>query len=122
MVGINLALNLALVFPLQERGLALATALCAIFQVIWLSFKIRRLVPELAWRSVIMGGSKALLATAVMTGALLAVGSSSQFERLVGDRAPLELGVLVAVGLLAYGLSARVLRVDELRAVLRRSK
>ena len=122
MVGINLALNLALVFPLQERGLALATAICAIFQVIWLSFKIRRLVPELAWRPVMIGGLKALLATAVMTGALLAVGSSSQFQRLVGDRAPLELGVLVAVGLLTYGLAARVLRMDELRAVLRRSK
>ncbi|MCH8150350.1 MAG: murein biosynthesis integral membrane protein MurJ [Planctomycetes bacterium] len=120
MVGINLALNLALVFPLQERGLALATAMCAIFQVTWLSFKIRRLVPELDWRSVMLGGSKALLATAVMTGALLAVGSSSQFERLVGDRASIELGVLVVVGVLTYGLAARVMRMEELRIILRR--
>ena len=63
----------------------------------------------------------ALLATAVMTGALLAVGSSSQFQRLVGDRALIELGVLVAVGVLTYGLAARVLRMEELRAILRRS-
>ena len=56
MVGVNLGLNLALVAPLEERGLALATALCAGIQVIWLSVKLRSVVPQLAWELPSLSG------------------------------------------------------------------
>ena len=52
MVGINFLMNLSLVFVLQERGLALATAVCAGIQVIWLSRLLAREVPEIRWRKL----------------------------------------------------------------------
>ena len=113
-VGLNVAMNLALVFVLQERGLALATAVCAVIQVSVLSARLRAIVPELAWRRI--------AATAVMTTALTVLAVGVLPGSWVQKQPVAELIVQVATGVVAYGLASRVLGVKELHAVIRRSR
>ena len=120
-VGVNFVLNLILVFPMEERGLALATAICATMQIIWLLIRIRLLVPQIAWRQVAVGVGKSLLATSAMTLVLLILISPS----VVGDVAragpAAKLVTLVAAGVFTYGLAAYLLKIDELTIILRRA-
>jgi putative peptidoglycan lipid II flippase len=118
MVFLNLAMNLVLVFLLQERGVALATAICATIQVCWLLTKLRTMVPEIEWRPIATVVARMLVATAVMAGALTAVLSSG----LARGNLPVRLVALVVAGVLSYALAAYLLRIDELGMALRRGR
>jgi putative peptidoglycan lipid II flippase len=68
MVGVNLALNLVLVWPMQEAGLALATAATA-----WLNFAACLLLlgrkMERSWvGEIVQGNARTALAAAIMAG------------------------------------------------------
>ena len=120
MVVLNFALNLALVFPLKERGLALSTAVCATIQVIWLATRLNRQLPELRWRVIAGAVVRMLLATAVMSAVLAALSLPTVLGDAIGANAAIRLAVLVAAGVLSYALAAFLLRIEELRSVLRR--
>ncbi len=122
MVGVNFVLNLVLVFPLEERGLALATAACAVVQVIWLGAGLRRLVPELAWRKVAAGVVKSVVATVIMVVVLLIVSSPSLVGGLARTGPVVRLTTLVVLGVVAYMVAARLLRIEELGVALRGRK
>ena len=113
MVCLNLGLNLSLVSVLQERGLALATALCAVIQVTWLLTKLDRVLPGVAWASIAVGVGKSLVATAIMAAALTAL-KSFKFHDLT------YVIVLVMTGMLTYALAGKLLRIEELKWVYRR--
>lgn len=119
MVCVNFAMNLGLVFILEERGLALATALCAIVQVIWLSTALASTLPELEWRRIAAGAVRMLLATGIMAAALSAVAWSGLGDRLIGESAGARLGTLVLSGIAIYVIAARVLQIEELDTVFR---
>ncbi len=70
MVAVNLALNLALVWPLQEAGLAAATSVSAALQVGVLLVLLRRHAPLRGFGRLVVGGGKTLLATACMAAAV----------------------------------------------------
>jgi putative peptidoglycan lipid II flippase len=89
-VGLNLALNLTLIWPLAERGLAVATAVAAAAQVLALAVAFSRRQSRLDWSSLGVTVARSLLATAVM-----AVACRATLDRL----APGE------------GLSSQLLRV-----------
>ncbi len=119
MVLLNLAMNLALVFPLQERGLALATAVCAVIQVCWLLVKLPGLTPTIAWASIATCAGKTLAATAVMAcvlGLLLTPGVTG---RLLAGHDLARLITLVIAGVISFTLAARVMRIDELNLIMR---
>ncbi len=122
MVGVNFAMNLSLVFILEERGLALATALCAIVQVIWLSTTLARALPELEWRRIATGAVRMLLATGIMATALGAVAWSTLADRLIGESAEARLATLVLTGSAIYVIAAKVLQIEELAMVFRRKR
>lgn len=115
MVFANLALNLILVFPLEERGVALATAITSCVQVLWLLQALRGRLPTLHSRWILSGCTRMLLASiALALGTLLPrmiVGS----DYWAALRPGLQLAVSVTAGMLAYALGARALRLDELR-------
>jgi len=69
-VGLNLALNLALIWPLAERGLAVATAVAATVQVVLLVTIFSRRRSPLAWGAL----RKTLVQTALATAAMTVVG------------------------------------------------
>jgi putative peptidoglycan lipid II flippase len=72
-VALNLALNLALIWPLAEAGLAVATSLCASLQVIWLTAAFSRRHAGLAWRSLLATAARTLAATLAMAATVYAV-------------------------------------------------
>lgn len=125
MVGLNLVLNLTLVFgtSLGVAGLAWSTAVCAILQSLILgrvlSSRVGRLFDGDAVRSVM----RTVACTLVM---LLAVAAAMWFVPFDGlglgtwAGAAVELGVLAAVGGVVFSSAARLLRMPELRWALGR--
>ncbi|MCO6436372.1 MAG: murein biosynthesis integral membrane protein MurJ [Phycisphaerae bacterium] len=119
MVGLNFVLNLALVFPLKERGLALSSALCAWIQVIWLALSLGRFLP--AWSMVDLLGPavRALIATAVMG---LVVGQLSRLplpEGMFNPKGAVSLLAYVLAGVVAYLAVSWWLGAEELRMLFR---
>lgn len=114
-VFLNLVLNLLLVqTALRESGLALATTICAVLQVVLLLRACARATP-LAWREI--GGSVArtLVATAMMAAAVLLAGAA------LGDAGPkLRLVAMVGAGVVGFLPAAWLLRCAELREAVKR--
>lgn len=114
-VGVNLALNLALVKVMGYRGLALGTTLAALFNAGMLVWMLDRR----------MGGlerARTALALGKITVASLAMGAAAVLSAwwlsavVPGDgTAPRALRVALAIGagLLVLGLAARALRMSE---------
>ena len=65
-VALNLTLNLTLIWPLAERGLAVATAFSASTQVVILAVIFSRYKSPLAWRAVALTLLRTLFATLLM--------------------------------------------------------
>jgi putative peptidoglycan lipid II flippase len=120
-VGLNLALNLTLVWWLREAGLAAATAVCATLQVVGLSWLLSRRVDLRGWRNVAISGGRSALAAAVMAVVCLVV--VGQFPRgPLSGRLGLRLArvlVPVAAGVLTYGGLSALLGAEEMRVFLR---
>ncbi len=122
MVALNFTLNLSLVWFMQEGGLAASTSLAAIGQCGLLLFILRRRLGRLGLASLCTMLAKALFCGGIM---LLAAGSVdkglsalswlSPEHRLLG--AWVRLPVTVLVALLAYGVSARLMAMEELQHV-----
>ncbi|MHC4403452.1 MAG: murein biosynthesis integral membrane protein MurJ [Planctomycetota bacterium] len=70
-VGLNLMLNLALIWPLAETGLAVATAISAGVQVVLLAYVFSRRKSPLGWPAL----GATIVRTAIATAAMAAVGS-----------------------------------------------
>jgi putative peptidoglycan lipid II flippase len=120
MVGVNLLLNLVLVWPLAEAGLALSTALVAGLQVLLLLIIFSRRSSRVDWREVMATCGRTALATLIMAvGVYLALGwmppGSSltlQVLRVVG---PCVLAVAIFLG------AALLMRQPELSILYQRS-
>jgi putative peptidoglycan lipid II flippase len=68
-VAVNVVLNLLLIWPLAEAGLALSTSLAACFQAIALAIVFSRKLSRLAWRELARTTGQTVLATVAMTAA-----------------------------------------------------
>jgi putative peptidoglycan lipid II flippase len=119
-VVLNLAMNVGFMGPLQHVGPALATSLAAIMNVGWLGGVLARqghLRPDaqLRHRFVRMLGASAVMAAAVW--GLQPVLFAGPFHHLtrVGS-----LALLVASGLLVYGIAVQLLGAGDVRTVMRR--
>ena len=66
MVGLNLALNLTLIWPMAEAGLAVSTSLAAAVQVFVLMAIFSRRQAPLHWRDLSATAARTILSTAVM--------------------------------------------------------
>ena len=119
MVGLNFAMNLSLVFVMQERGLALATAMCAVIQALWLARRLATDMPEIAWRRIGQGAMCMIAATAVMAVVLGVLAWLPAMDRLFGASAAVRLTVLVLAGVGTYTLAAKTLGIAEVSTVFR---
>jgi len=145
MVIVNFAMNLSLVFAFQERGLALATAVCAFIQVTILVFVLARrfaAVPsagrvapaEDAGREDMAGGTRptkirdgfwpdigrGMLRSVVAAFAMGAALRLAESFALSSTGPIIETTVLVVVGVVVYALASSFLRAPELAMLLRR--
>lgn len=114
MVALNLTLNLLLVWPLAEAGLAVATATSAALQVILLMLIFSRRCSPLDWPVLGQTLLRALVASAVM----LAVGYPLLSQLADGPELTTRLmrvGLPLAACLVAYTVAYILLRGPELR-------
>jgi putative peptidoglycan lipid II flippase len=114
-VVLNVTLNLALVRVLGYRGLALGTALAAMFNAGALLFLLRRRLSGLEGRRVAIAFAKIGVAS-------IAMGAAAHYtSQWVAAQVPpagtlwraLELAGAIAVGIAVLVASARVLRIAE---------
>ncbi|MCG3129905.1 MAG: putative lipid II flippase MurJ [Phycisphaerae bacterium] len=120
-VGLNLALGVALVLtPLQERGIALATAATASLQVVLLAQRLGRRLPQVRWRPILRSTARQLIATGLMSAALLLVPRAEGAWGIVSRWGAVELISLIFVGLGTYAAGSLMFRVDEIRMLVAR--
>ncbi len=118
MVGVNLALNAALIWPLREAGLAWSTSLCATVQCLWLARLLHTRGCAPLDRITLSGAGRIALATVVLVLACLAAGALLPEARTWSAHA-LRLATLTATGAATYAVAALLLRVPELRWLMR---
>jgi putative peptidoglycan lipid II flippase len=118
----NLAINLALVRVMGFRGLALGTALAAMFNALTLLWLLERRLDGLEGRRVATALLKILVASMVMS--VVAWYTSAWLTRAIPDDALLWKAVRVAAaigaGVVALIVSARLLRIAEFEEALKR--
>ncbi len=119
MVLVNLALNVILVFSMEERGLALSTAVCATVQAIWLGIILSKRYESLSFLRLAKAFSRVLIASAIMGAAVLAVDYLMPVEA-PGTRPLLRLIVEVTAGIAAYGAASQWLGLGVWRMVISR--
>ncbi len=118
-VTLNLALNLALMYPLQQVGIALSTSLAAWFNSLLLGFFLSRRGDFVIDRRLVGRTLRTVAACLVMTIILLLLNG------LEGGASPhdLNLIILILVGLASFSgaaLALGALRIDELTEFLSR--
>ena len=94
----------------------LATAICAVIQVVVLLLTLSRKFPALRWGVVLRSTARSVMGTAVMAVALALFGWTG-----LSTAGPIwETGVLVVTGVGAYAIVARCLGARELSLILQR--
>jgi len=118
----NFGLNLVLIWPMAERGLALATALSAFGQFAVLALLASRRLAQVAWREVLATAGRTALATSAMVAATAAaVYWAAPAVGLYGRAgAILQLALGVGGGTVVYFAAAYLLRMPELGDLLAR--
>lgn len=117
LVGVNLVMNFSLVFVLEERGLALATAICAHLQMGALLVLLSRRLPQVDWRLIGSGVTRSAIATGIMGAVLLIVGQSGIMPAgAIGESA-----VVVLTGAITYGIAVWCLGSPEIKLLTRRT-
>jgi putative peptidoglycan lipid II flippase len=117
-MAVNVLLNLMLVWPLGECGMALSTSLAAVVQLAGLAWAFDRAERTLAWHALGRSVWQSAVATAGMAAACVLVlaalpsGGHSAVFRVAGP---------VAAGMAAVFVIARLLGMDELAMLLPRN-
>lgn len=119
-VVLNFTLNVALIWPLRDAGLATATTISAAVQCLTLGLLARRLIPGPVFdRDFGLGLIRTIAAAAIMTAAVLAaaalIGRPDTWTGSLGS-----LLVLCTLGALTFAAAAALLRAHELRWLLAR--
>jgi putative peptidoglycan lipid II flippase len=121
MVTLNLGLTLALVFPLQERGISIANSVTGFASFLALNTLLRKRHGDIDLKPIYRGFLKNVIAGVLMGAATWGV------YRLMGgglgDTIARKLALVfvpIAAGVVVYLLLARLLGMDEARMLLRR--
>lgn len=119
-VGINIVLNLILIRPLAHGGLALATSISATITTMLLFLNLRKQIGPIGLRRHIICFIKTLIASLIMGFTVRAIFFG--LVNLLSSNRLIELLLLVlsvAVGVLVYFLLCAMLRIKEVRILIR---
>jgi putative peptidoglycan lipid II flippase len=120
MVLLNLALNLALIWPLGIAGLAWASATSAAVQTVLLTIALKRYVPQPVGIDVLGSWRMTGLLTAIMTAVLLPVTLIYDAASLSRSQSALQLAILLPVGAAIVLVGAWLMKAEELKWLRRR--
>jgi putative peptidoglycan lipid II flippase len=117
---LNLALSLALMEPLGHGGLALATSLAALGNMLLLLWYLRRRIGGFGGRGIMLCGLKSLAASLPMAAAVWCLCGLVDWS-LPGQKLYKGgcLGGAIATGLALYAVAARLVRSDEVLEALK---
>jgi putative peptidoglycan lipid II flippase len=124
-VGLNLALNLILIWPLQESGLAWSTAICQAGQVCVLLVLLHRR-PELAATGVVDRSILRSWGVTIGLSCIMALAVAAAMWLPLPDlggpwrQSIARLALAVVIGAVIYVIAAAALRRPELRWIVRR--
>ncbi|NPV90675.1 MAG: murein biosynthesis integral membrane protein MurJ [Firmicutes bacterium] len=119
-VGVNLALSLLLIRPLQHGGLALANSIASLTSMVLLIFFLGRRLTGFWNLEMWRFGGLTVLASGVMGLVVYAVNSQSWFGALhLGNAvtALVQLGMAIGCGLVVYVVMLSLLRFEESKLV-----
>ena len=115
----NIFLGVILMKPLAHGGLALATSLASMLNLVLLMHALRARLGSLGWKNIVQSAGKALFSSLVMG---MGVWASARILIPQGSRAfsGLLIGVVacIGIGLCIYGVTSFVLKSQELSRVL----
>jgi putative peptidoglycan lipid II flippase len=121
----NIALGLVLMRPMAHGGLALATSLASALNLILLVAALRRRLKNAAWGRIGLSIGKSLTCSLMMGGIVWLLGHYWLFRDLYQlNEIPLGmgLGAAIALGVGAFLLLARGLRMDESERIFPRKE
>jgi len=111
--GANIIFCLILMVPLKHGGLALATSLSSILNLILLVIVLKKKLGRLDGRRILHSVIKIGCASLVMVLTLFALPASFEFGGKL-----LSLGVRITAGILVYTAASRVMHSEELNALV----
>ncbi len=111
----TIALDFALIGPLEQAGLALASAVAIAIGVVVSLLYLRRHLTGLSLRALALSQGRLVVAAALGVGAALALGPVFPTDGRVGSELVVGLGVKSLAAGLVYLLATRVLAPVELR-------
>ncbi len=120
-VGLNLALNLVLIWPLGEAGLAWSTSLCSFVQVTLLLIALRRRTGTIVDRGVVRSWLIMLALSLVMGAAVWLIGRPLLGPEMSWSASLLALAAMVFTGGVIVLLGSAALRRPELGWALGRA-
>jgi len=116
-VGLNLALNFTLIWPLAEGGLALSTSIASTVQVLVLVTIFACRHAPLQWRKLAAAVARTLLAAAAMAAAVWWVAGCLPNDQRLADRL-VQVGAPILAGMAVYAGAYRLLGGRELGMLL----
>lgn len=119
MVGVNLALNFALIWWFREAGLAWSTAICAIAQMGLLVIAARRKM-GIGFGGIGAGVMRVVVGSAIMGVCVYGVGAVIGGDASWG-RGVLAVGAMTIVGAVVYGVWSIWMKMDELGWLIAKS-
>jgi putative peptidoglycan lipid II flippase len=115
---LNVAFSLILMKPLLHGGLALATTLSALVNMLLLLWFLRRKIGSFGGRGILISGVKALLASLPMGVAVFYFCRLTDWSQYGHKLSKLMvLGGAISIGILIYAGAARLLRSEEVLAM-----
>lgn len=119
-IAINYVLNLALIGPMQEGGLALAYSVSGILNMLILLYLLRRKIGLIGARSLIKSFALITVAACIMGAASYGVAAyvESYLDIAHNLNRVIQVGLAVIVGLLVYVGMIFIFRLEEAQMVL----
>lgn len=115
----NIFLNVTLVRPLLGIGLALASVLAAVLQLVLTTWKLQSRLSGLHWNEILVTTAKTLAATLVMlfTCNLIAWKTPPHNNTTIDAW---QLGLTFVAGVMSFGMAAKLLKMTEVNELLHR--
>ena len=120
LVGLNLVLNLTLIYPLGGQGLAWSTAICAMINVVLATWLLQSRIGRLNWSALKQTTVKALIATGVMSAVCFVSMQSVPVALPMARALRVVIPITLSVGV--YFLLAWLMKIDELSWLIRRKR
>ena len=119
-VGLNVVLNLLLIKPMGHAGLALATSISATFTTLLLFVDLRKKLGRMGLKNHLICFAKALIASVIM--GVVVYFMYFGLMSLLPNKWIIDLLILllsVAVGVFLYIILCSILRIREIRVLMR---